>query len=225
MADLSSLLTTIPGLISDFTGSTSDPYAAQKKQLADRMSAMSAAQGDTSNPLYQQVYGQYQDQNRQNLANTVAQLQGQNRMNQQNGRTPLFDPSRGGEQLFRAITQGQQSLGVQSDQEARSALSQGLGGAGAAGSFYNQITPGAAKANTQQLSGFTGLSNLFQGSNTPAVPSAYGSMSGSPANPNYTNPNAGVFPQTSNYSALSGTPSSSMPPNMYGLGAGGWSGN
>ena len=170
MADFLSLLTAIPSLMSDFSGSTSDPYAKQKKQLADQMGQISAAQGDVNNPLYKQLYGQYQDQNRQNLAQTVAELQGQNRQAIGNGRTPLFDPSRGGEQVFRALMQGQQTGSAQSAQQTQQALSSRLGGFNSTGNFLSQITPGAAKANAQGLQGYQTISDMMRGSQAPQQP-------------------------------------------------------
>lgn len=189
--DFLSLISAVPSLMADFSGSTSDPYAEDKKKLAQRMESISAAQGDVNNPLYKQIYGQYQDQNRQNLAQTIAEAQAQNRMNTSMGRTPLFDPSRGGEQMFRALMQGQQGLGAQSDQQTRQALQGMSTGAGNAGTFYNNITPGAARANAQGIHGFTQIEDLLRGATQPqtqqpslsqpaaATPTPYGmAMSG-----------------------------------------------
>lgn len=216
MADFLSLLTAIPSLMADFSGSTSDPYADQKKQLAGRMAQISAAQTDTSNPLYKQLYGQYQDQNRQNMAQTIAESQAQNRMATANGRTPLFSPERGGETLFRNLMQGYQGLNTQADAQTRQALSTALGGTNSTGNFFNQITPGAAKTNTQQLSGFQGISdilrNLTSGQKNSAntvtqapqgYQSPYASLYG-PRNQNYTDPNANVFPTNQTYGITGG---------------------
>lgn len=213
MADFLSLLTSIPGLMADFSGSTSDPYADQKKQLAGRMAQISAAQTDTSNPLYKQLYGQYQDQNRQSMAQTIAEAQAQNRMANRNGRTPLFDPSRGGETLFRSLMQGYQGQNQQADQQTRQALAGALGGTGSTGNFYNQITPGAARANSQQLAGYQGVSdivrNVMQPSQTQTqqapqgYDSPYASLYG-PKNTQYKDPNAGLYGTTQPYGITGG---------------------
>lgn len=161
--DLLSLLTAIPGIKADFNKSTSSPYQKQQEELAQRMAQITSAQTDTSNPLYKQIYGNYADQNRQNMAQVIAEAQGQNRMATGMGRTPLFDPGRGGETLFRSLMQQQQGAGVQADQQTRQALSGALSGTNMAGNYYNQISPMTAKGNSQELAGYQGISDLLRG--------------------------------------------------------------
>jgi hypothetical protein len=175
MADFLSLLTSIPSLMANFSGSTSNPYGREQEALARRMSEISAAQTDVNNPLYKQLYGQYQDQNRQSLAQTVAELQGQNRMNTRNGRTPLFSPDRGGEAIFRNLMQGYQGLGNQADAQTRQALSAAMGGAASTGSLYNAISPNAAEASKKKLAGFGSIFDILdeqRKSKTPVAASS-----------------------------------------------------
>lgn len=179
--DLFSLLTSIPSLMSDFSGSTSAPYLPQQEQIANRMNQLSQAQTDTNNPLYKQLYGQYQQQNRNNLAQVIAEAQAQNRMNTRMGRTPLFDPSRGGETLFRSLMQNYQNQGVQADTQAREALKGAMGGSTTSLAGYNAISPYAQRANAQQLSGYQGIYDLLRGGNS------VGSMGGG----NYSSYNPG----------------------------------
>lgn len=159
---LTSLISAVPAIISDFKGSTSDPYKQQKSQAADNMSQITGALTDNNNPLYKQLYGQYQDQNRQNMAQTIAELQGQNRMATGMGRTPLFDPSRGGEMLFRGLMQGQQSGGVQSDLQTRQALQGALNGNNVTNTAYINNGVGAANAAKGQVVGYQGISDLLK---------------------------------------------------------------
>lgn len=203
--DFLSLLTAVPSLISDFSGSTADPYGKDKKALAQKMSQLADAQGDTNNPLYKQIYGQYQDQNRQNLAQTIAEAQGQNRMNTANGRTPLFDPSRGGEQLFRGLIQGQQAGAAQSAQQAQAALQERMTGYGNAYATTNNAGQGAGRGNAQNMHGYTQLTDLLRGASQPNKPQI-------PATP------------ISPYAPLSGgsNPFAQLP-NSYGI-SGGWGG-
>ncbi len=77
---------------------------------------------DTNNPLYQQVYGQQRQQGQQNLADQISQLSNQNRKLASMGRVPLFDPERGGEQLFRGITSGYQNVQNQAANDSRGIL-------------------------------------------------------------------------------------------------------
>lgn len=197
MSDFFSLISAIPSLISDFSGDTSNPYSEQKNQLAGRMAQISAAQTDVNNPLYKQLYGQYQDQNRQSLAQTISELQAQNRSASNMGRTPLLSPERGGEQIFRNLMQGYQGMNNQADQQTRQALSSAQSGAGNAGNYYNAIAPSAARGASAQLSGFQGIADLLRnmaGSQTKASPgpsnyvSPYDPNQTSPAMQNYTPP-------------------------------------
>lgn len=162
MSDFLSLLGLVPSLIANFSGKTANPYGKQQDALAGRMAQISAAQTDTSNPLYKQLYGQYQDQNRQSLAQTIAELQGQNRMNTGMGRTPLFSPERGGEQIFRNLMQGYQGMGQQADQQTRQALMQAQAGTGQAGGYYNAITPSAVAGNKSQLQGYQTIFDVLK---------------------------------------------------------------
>lgn len=198
MADFLSMLTSVPSLISDFSGGTSDPYQKQKNLAAGQMAQISSALTDTSNPLYKQLYGQYQDQNRQNMAQVISEAQGQNRMNTAMGRTPLFDPSRGGETMFRSLMSGYQDLGTHSDQQTRQALAGALGSNGSTLNAYNTAGQGAARANTAQLSGYQGLSdilkNLGTNNNASPNPSQYSAYPNSQfLQPGYVTPNSIPF--------------------------------
>lgn len=162
--DFLSLLGSIPGLISDFSGSTSAPYLDQQKQLAQQQQGISQAltQGP-SNPLYQQLYGQYQQQGANQLGQGVAEIQAQNRANSALGRTPLLNSERGSENIFRNIMQGYQGLGPQADQQTRQALQGAMVGTNAAATDYNNLSKFGQAANTQQLQGYSGIYNLLKG--------------------------------------------------------------
>ena len=147
MADFLSLIAGIPSLIADFKGSTSDPMLKKKKEL-------NAALSDINNPLYQQLYGQYRAQNQQDLGRGLAEAQAQNRLATKMGRTPLFNPERGGESLFRNLTSGYQNAGVMASKQATENLQQQL--ANITGLSKNQ-----ASVNAQKLSGYQGVGDLL----------------------------------------------------------------
>lgn len=161
--DLLSLLGSIPSLISDFSGNTSAPYQKQQKEIADRQNQYSQALTDVNNPLYQQLYGQYKQQNQTNMAQGIAEAQAQNRLNAGMGRVPLFNNERGSENIFRNLMQGYQNQGVQADQQTRQALQQGLQGNQMAQSQYGQISPYTIAANKQQNMGYQGIYDLLRG--------------------------------------------------------------
>lgn len=168
MADFLSLLGLVPSLIANFSGSTSNPYGKQQDATAARMAQISAAQTDTSNPLYKQLYGQFQDQNRQSMAQTISEAQAQNRMNTGMGRTALFSPERGGETIFRNLMQGYQGMGQQADQQTRQALMQAQAGTQATGKYYNEITPSAVAGDQSQQQGYQTIFDTLRGVGQPS---------------------------------------------------------
>lgn len=204
MSDFLSLLTAIPSLISNFSGGTTAPYQKQQEELAGRQNQISAALTDTNNPLYQQIYGQYKQQNQNNMGQMIAEAQAQNRMNSNMGRTPLFSNERGSENIFRQMMQQYQQGGVQADQQTRAALT-GAGGQTTQGiAGYNSMTPATVAANKGQNMGFQGIYDLLRGYGGQQQPPQ---QQPSLANPNYANPNANLYaapPATSgmNYNAF-----------------------
>jgi len=161
MADFLSLLLGIPSLISNFNGSTTSPYQKQQEQLAAQQAQYAQALANPQSQMYQQTYNKYQDQNKANLAQVIAEAQGQNRLASSMGRTPLFSQGRGGETLFRSLMQGYQNSGAQSDQQTRGALKDAAGVGQQAQNQYEYITPNTARANTAQLEGYKGIYNLL----------------------------------------------------------------
>lgn len=162
MADfLSSLFSALPSVISEFNR-TADPYKQQQEALAAQQAKYSAAAANPNDPLYKNLYGQYQQQNSQNLAQTIAEAQRQNRSQQDMGRTPLFSQERGGENIFRALTQGQQTGAAQADTQTRAALTGAAGIGQQAAQQYEHLTPQTAAGSAQQVLGYQGLSNLFK---------------------------------------------------------------
>lgn len=176
MADFLSLLSTIPSLIQDFSGSA-NPYAKQQQQLAsNQLQTSNALSQGPNNPLYQSIYGQYKQQNANTMASQIAEAQGQNRMNANMGRTPLFSQERGSENIFRTLMQQQQGAGVQADQQTRAALGQGSTSALQGQASYNSIIPQSNAANTQNIAGYTGIANLLRGQQNPFQQQNPGSM-------------------------------------------------
>lgn len=228
MTDFLSLIGAIPSLISDFSGNTTAPYQKQQQQLAGQNQQISQAltQGP-NNPLYQQIYGQYKQQNANNMASQIAEAQGQNRMNANMGRTPLFSNERGSENIFRTLMQQQQAGGVQADQQARSALQQ-AGSSGLQGiAGYNSITPSAIAANKGQNQGYQSIADMLRGfgigqqSQTPQNNQAQPSYMG---NANYASQMMPQSPQTGSMGAGNYTqqPQSYFnqmmrPPQPYGM--------
>lgn len=162
MADfLTTLLQQLPTAISAFSRSA-DPYRQQQEALAAQQAKYSAAAANPNDPLYKNLYGQYQQQNNTNLAQVIAEAQRQNRGQQDMGRTPLFSQERGGENIFRALVQGQQIGAAQADTQTRAALT-GAGNLGTqAAAQYGAATPMTAAGNAQSgVLGYQALANIF----------------------------------------------------------------
>lgn len=203
--DFLSLISAIPSLISNFSGSA-NPYAKQQQQLAgNQLQASNALTQGPGNPLYNNIYGQYKQQNANNMASQIAEAQGQNRMNANMGRTPLFSQERGSENIFRTMMQQQQGAGVQADQQTRQALGQ-AGATGLPGiAGYNAMIPQTNMANAQGLQGYNSIYNLLRGQTgqqpQQQMPST-GSMGAgnySPVNSAYQGPNSNLFPTNQSY--------------------------
>jgi hypothetical protein len=100
-------------------------YNLPKKQAKFYQPAYDAANAmaDTDNPLYKKIYGQQRQRGQDNLAQSIAELTRQNRKQAGMGRTELFDPERGGETLFRGVTQGYQDVQNQANDDTLGILS------------------------------------------------------------------------------------------------------
>lgn len=215
--DFLSLLTAIPSLMQDFGGGTSAPYLKQQKQLADQQAQISQAltQGP-SNPLYQQMYGQYKQQGQNQLGQGIAELQAQNRLNTNMGRTPLFNQERGGEQMFRNLMQGYQSVGTQADQQTRGNLMNASQATNAGLGAYGNTSRFAQNANSEQLTGYNTIYNLLNGSYKS--PSQNTGQMQTPMQPNNGQQMSGAMPQ--NYMQQMMQPqgqSGSMGAGNYGM--------
>ena len=77
---------------------------------------------DITSPEYQRIYAQQKQQGQQNLADQIAELSAQNRKLAMLGRVPLFNPERGGEQIFRNMTRGYQDIQNQAANQTQDIL-------------------------------------------------------------------------------------------------------
>lgn len=160
--DFLSLISAVPALIHSFQGKESAPYRGEQEALASRQAQYADAMAHPESQMYQDIYKQYSQKNKYNIAEVIAEAQRQNRMNSRNGRTPLFSQDRGGEQLFRAMMQQYQGADVAANEAARTNLQSAAGLNRDASNTYIGITPTTARANAQQLSGYSGVSDLLK---------------------------------------------------------------
>lgn len=162
MADFLSLISSIPALMQAFGGGTTDPYRQQQEALASQQAQYAQAAANPNSDIYKGIYNKYQNQNHMNLASAIAEAQGQNRMNANMGRLPLLSQERGGENLFRAMTQNYQDSSAQSDTQTRAALTSAANIGQQAQTQYKDISPFAQSANSAQLSGFNMINNMLK---------------------------------------------------------------
>lgn len=97
-------------------------YFQPAQAATANMGNAAAAMTDTDSPLYKKIYGQQRAQGQQNLAESIAELTGQNRKLASMGRVPLFNPERGGETLFRGINKGYQDVQNQAADQTQTIL-------------------------------------------------------------------------------------------------------
>lgn len=128
-ADLGSLLQFIPSFLSLMKGMNNNGQKNTAAQLANVNNAIT----NPSNPLYQQMYGQYRQMGQQQLGENISQMEGQNRMLSGMGRTPLFAPERQGETAFRAQALSGPQIGIAAQEQTQGALMNALKGLTAAG--------------------------------------------------------------------------------------------
>lgn len=137
------LVSLIPSLVQLFSGtkSNSGSIASQSQGIANAMT-------NTQNPLYQQLYGQFNQQNKTNAASAISAADAQNRLNAAMGRVPLFSPERRGQESFRNSILASQNAGQTANQQTLATLqaaNRGLSGALDAGNeaykarFNNQV--------------------------------------------------------------------------------------
>lgn len=136
-------------------------FSQNQGQYTQPQSNILNAMTNTSNPMYQNIYGQQKQQGQQALGDEISQLSAQNRKLSALGRTPLFDNERGGEQLFRNLTQG-----YQNNQNTAANNTQGiLGGAYKNAAQLGQQQQQAGLIKAQGQSGLGGLIGTALGSN------------------------------------------------------------
>lgn len=132
-----------------------------QQDLAAQISQIANAQYNPNNPIYQQLYEDERGQGMQDLSAAIAEMSRQNRKLSQLGRVPLFNPERGGEQIFRGLTQGYQDIQSNARQKARDIL--GVSNIGLSNAFSKQAQLTGAKEENkkQKVSGFESIAKLL----------------------------------------------------------------
>lgn len=135
-------------------------YTKQQQQIQSAMT-------NTSNPMYQNIYNQQKQQSQQSLGDAISQLSAQNRKLSELGRTPLFDNERGGEQLFRGLTQGYQQAQNTAASNTQDILGNAFKNAALTGQMQNQNARTKAQGQSG-LGGFLGTA-LGQSGGTASI--------------------------------------------------------
>lgn len=156
---VSSLLQAIPAITYGFQGMNTGPQANAASQLGQ----VANAQMDTNNPLYQQIYGQQKQQAQQNLSQSIQELTNQNRKLSSMGRVPLFDPERGGEQLFRGLTQGYQNAGNIAAQNTEATLGRAGQTLGSSYQNYSNLAGQQYTNNQSKAIGWNSIGDALKG--------------------------------------------------------------
>lgn len=155
--DLGNLLKFGAGAQTLFNGTN---IGNQQQQVAD-INNLSQAEYDPNNPLYKQIYGEERQQGQFDLADSINEAQKQNRKAQLLGRTPLFDPERGGETQFQALTQGYANNQEAARTRARQIIGAGVTSRQQALQSQNQLALLQQGNSRDQLAGMGSIANAL----------------------------------------------------------------
>lgn len=111
-------------------------------------------------PRFKKLKKQNQQDQQFSLAQGLAEASRQNRKLSGMGRTPLFDPERGGEQMFRALTQGYQNADVNATNQTRQQFAQAIPYQQAIGQQQSQLASNKAGISGNLLGGLVKLFGL-----------------------------------------------------------------
>jgi len=148
------------GMLKSFAGARynlSPTNLAPMQDIASQMGALSKASYDPNDPLFQQLYESERGNNMMDLSSAIAEMTRQNRKLSGMGRTPLFDPERGGEQVFRTLATGY----TQAQDNARNRAREIIGaGQGALGRAYDAHASVASAKDTNKKKQAFGIGNI-----------------------------------------------------------------
>lgn len=154
---ISTLLRGIPATMQLFEGSDTGPQQA----VANRLGMLSEAMYAPNSPLYQQLYRQNLNQNQQNLAQTIAELQRQNRKATVTGRTPLFSSERGGESVFRGLMQEQGAIGDRAREATLNQLGRGAQSTALAFEPFRSVSQQEYENRGRETQGFSNIASML----------------------------------------------------------------
>lgn len=152
------LLQTAPAIKKGFEGRD----LKQQKNIAGQIGNVANAQLDMNNPLFQNLYQQNKQAGQGNLAETIAELQRQNRMAVSNGRTPLLDQERGGESIFRNLVKGQEDVGNNAVNNTFSQLRNGQTALGGAYNSQNDLTANMYKNDLSKVGSYYSIGDVLK---------------------------------------------------------------
>lgn len=155
--NLAGILKSLAASKYNFSGANLAPQAGAANQISD----LARAQYDQNHPLFQQIYGQERQQGQQDLAASVAELARQNRRLSSMGRTPLFSPERGGETIFRGVTQGYQDIQNQARNRAREVLQAGQMGQARAYDAFSALSQGQQQNKKKKAFGWGNVADML----------------------------------------------------------------
>ncbi len=118
--------------------------------LAGEIANLSRVQYQPNNQIFRDLYNEESGYGRRNLADAIAEIGRQNRMQNRLGRTPLLDRERGGESVFRNLMSGYQNVQQQAMGNARNRIGQGINGLSSALGGYNNVIANATNIGKQQ---------------------------------------------------------------------------
>lgn len=152
-----SLISEVPQVISSLSG-------IDKKAQNNIVSGgqnIANAMVNTQNPLYQQLYGQFNQYNKANAAGAISAADAQNRLNSAMGRAPLFSPERNGQESFRQSVLASQNAGQQAQQQSQQALTGSANALNGTLAAANSASTLAQQQRKQQVGGYNSIAHFL----------------------------------------------------------------
>ncbi len=141
----------------NFTGTNLAP----QRSIADEMGNLANASYNPNNPTYQAIYNNENQSAKQDLSSAIAEMSNQNRKLSMLGRTPLFSPERGGEQMFRQTIQGYQTAQDTARARARQIIGAGQGALNMNFQNQNNLAQQQTQNNQKQAYGMGNIADML----------------------------------------------------------------
>lgn len=135
---------------------------SNQKRLAGQMEQLALAQANPDNAAFQKLYQKNRALGQSGLADTIAEIQRQNRKAITMGRAPLLDRERGGESIFRNLMKAQQDQELTNRNATFSQLGTAQRALALPSDAYSAIATGNYQNSLAKAAGTNSLGDALQ---------------------------------------------------------------